>query len=848
MNDQHTQNGAATSRDEERRALLTAYALGQLEGKELQQFEAELRSPEGAALHSEPEQIRRLAGALKEAAAGDGGAEKSPELRAALLQCLDAQMSTSTTSTAATSPSCDSNKVELDRKSPAARSRWIPVALVGGALALLVAVLAIPQVQDRLTGSWLTADARAPQAANGSREWETHATVSPETTPVMPDASTASELPVASPESQSLRFSAGDAQRLHEPVDETRWPAMQPQFVDPVMPADSTSTEFGRSEKRPLNLSAAPQSGLDFSYRGRADVALHNAPAAGLEAKPTASPSPSTSPSPSVSLPRILVESEEAPLAPQPLGTIAKANARGERKSRDHVLGLKQAGPTSFSLAPGTEQYDPIVENMFFAPAKHPLSTFSIDVDTASYANVRRFLTSGRLPPPSAVRLEELVNYFRYDYPQPKGDEPFSVNLEMAECPWQEGHRLLRVGLQGKDVHRGERPASNLVFLLDVSGSMDEPNKLPLVKHSLSMLVQELTENDRVSIVTYAGNAGLVLPPTSGDQKQKILAAIESLTPGGSTHGSAGIRLAYDLAKEYFRKNGTNRVILATDGDLNVGVTSDEALVELIKEKAQGGTFLTVLGFGEGNLKDSKMEKLADNGNGIYAYIDGAREGRKVLVEQMTGSLITIAKDVKIQIEFNPAEVAAYRLLGYENRILAAEDFNNDQKDAGEIGAGHSVTALYEIVPVGAKAAVGKTPEEAPGVDPLKYQASGRGFSIGEPTEKPAGAEDHLTEAAKSGELLTLKLRYKEPDGDTSKLLEYPLTDKGGSFNAASKEMQFAAAVASFGMVLRQSEHRGTSNLATVEEIATGALGKDDGGYRAEFVDLVKRAATLGVK
>jgi Ca-activated chloride channel family protein len=279
-----------------------------------------------------------------------------------------------------------------------------------------------------------------------------------------------------------------------------------------------------------------------------------------------------------------------------------------------------------------------------------------------------------------------------------------------------------------------------------------------------------------------------------------------------------------------------------------VGVTSDEALVELIKEKAQGGTFLTVLGFGEGNLKDSKMEKLADNGNGIYAYIDGAREGRKVLVEQMTGSLITIAKDVKIQIEFNPAEVAAYRLLGYENRILAAEDFNNDQKDAGEIGAGHSVTALYEIVPVGAKTAVGKTPEEAPGVDPLKYQASGRGVSIGEPTEKPAGAEDHLTEAAKSGELLTLKLRYKEPDGDTSKLLEYPLTDKGGSFNAASKEMQFAAAVASFGMVLRQSEHRGTSNLAAVEEIATGALGKDDGGYRAEFVDLVKRAATLGVK
>ena len=486
----------------------------------------------------------------------------------------------------------------------------------------------------------------------------------------------------------------------------------------------------------------------------------------------------------------------------------------GQRKQQD-----AQAG----------ERYARFDENRPRTPAEHPLSTFSIDVDTASYANVRRFLASGRLPPPDAVRIEEMVNYFRYDYPQPVGDRPFSVTLEAAECPWHSGRRLVRIGLEGRDIDRRERPAGNLVFLIDVSGSMSAANKLPLVKQALAMLVEELTENDSVAIVTYAGDAGVKLPATSGDQKGKILAVIEALSPGGSTHGSAGINVAYEQAAERFIPGGVNRVILATDGDLNVGVTSDEALVDLIKQKAAGGTFLTVLGFGEGNLQDAKMEKIADNGNGVYAYIDGAREARKVLVEQLTGSTITIAKDVKIQVEFNPTQVASYRLLGYENRIMAAEDFRNDRKDAGEIGAGHSVTALYEIE------LVGDGGEESAGAEPLKYQP---------PQSKPAPAVP-LVDGEMSRELLTVKLRWKKPEGDVSTLDEVPLVDRGGALEQASADLRFAGAVAAFGMVLRNSEYKGEATLPLVAKIAAGALGPDRGGYRAEFLDLVRKAETL---
>jgi hypothetical protein len=408
------------------------------------------------------------------------------------------------------------------------------------------------------------------------------------------------------------------------------------------------------------------------------------------------------------------------------------------------------------------------------------------------------------------------------------------------------------------------------VFLLDVSGSMSDENKLPLLKIAMKLLVSELGENDRVSIVTYAGEAGLKLKSTRGDQQQQIMQAIDSLSAGGSTNGSAGIELAYEQATANFIPGGTNRVILCTDGDLNVGITSDVALTKLIKQKATSGVFLTVLGFGEGNLKDAKMEKLADNGNGLYAYIDSVREARKVLVEQLTGSTITIAKDVKIQIEFNPAQIAAYRLLGYENRVMAAQDFNNDKKDAGEIGAGHTVTALYELVP--AEAAGVEQPRQ-PGVDPLKYQGirnggvgagavggfAGGGFGGGEGVGGGFGGNalvggggvqqsGKLTDAAKSGELLTLKLRYKEPEGETSKLLEVPLKDRGGSFHSASPDLQFAAAVASFSMILRNSQHRGSASIDGVAEIASAALGKDEGGYRAEFVDLVRKAQALGAR
>ena len=486
----------------------------------------------------------------------------------------------------------------------------------------------------------------------------------------------------------------------------------------------------------------------------------------------------------------------------------------GQRKQQD-----AQAG----------ERYARFDENRPRTSSEQPLSTFSIDVDTASYANVRRFLTSGRLPPPDAVRIEEMVNYFRYDYPQPAGDRPFSVTLEAAECPWHSGRRLVRIGLEGRDIDRRERPAGNLVFLIDVSGSMSAANKLPLVKQALAMLVEELTENDSVAIVTYAGDAGVKLPATSGDQKGKILTVIESLSSGGSTHGSAGINLAYEQAAERFIPGGANRVILATDGDLNVGVTSDEALVDLIKQKAAGGTFLTVLGFGEGNLQDTKMEKIADNGNGAYAYIDGAREARKVLVEQLMGSTITIAKDVKIQVEFNPTQVASYRLLGYENRIMAAEDFRNDRNDAGEIGAGHSVTALYEIE------LVGDGGEGSAGMEPLKYQP---------PQPKPA-PEAALVDGETSRELLTVKLRWKQPEGDASTLDEVPLVDRGGAFEQASADLRFAGAVAAFGMVLRNSEFKGEATLPLVAKIAAGALGPDRGGYRAEFLDLVRKAETL---
>jgi len=468
-----------------------------------------------------------------------------------------------------------------------------------------------------------------------------------------------------------------------------------------------------------------------------------------------------------------------------------------------------------------TESYAHLSDNPFLAVAEDPLSTFSIDVDTTSYSIVRRFVNEGRLPPKDAVRIEEMINYFSYTYPQPEGEDPFSVNIEIAGCPWNAAHRLMRVGLKGREIPRTQRPPSNLVFLVDVSGSMQPANKLPLLKESLKLLVRQLSATDRVTLIVYAGAAGEVLPPTPGSQQRKIVRALESLEAGGSTHGSQGIQLAYEEATANFIPGGVNRVILCTDGDFNVGITSPGDLVRLIEDKARTGVFLTVLGFGMGNYKDSNVEMLADKGNGNYAYIDTLNEGQKVLVDQMSGTLVTIAKDVKIQVEFNPARVSAYRLIGYENRVLHKEDFNNDKKDAGEIGAGHTVTALYELVPVGAAV-------NAPAVDPLKYQKPGA-----------------LSSAAASQELLTLKLRYKQPEGETSKLITVPVSDRGIRFANASSDFKFASAVAAFGMILRDSPYKGTASLDGVHEIAAESVGPDLEGYRTEFLTLIQKAAQL---
>ncbi len=483
-------------------------------------------------------------------------------------------------------------------------------------------------------------------------------------------------------------------------------------------------------------------------------------------------------------------------------------------------------GPPRADEPSNTEGYDHITENAFLTSADDPLSTFSIDVDTASYANVRRFLTGGALPPPDAVRIEELVNYFTYAYPGPTDDRPFAVHMEMASCPWNAQHQLLRIGLKGRTLDADKRPPSNLVFLLDVSGSMDDPRKLPLVKAGIGMLVNQLGENDRVSIVVYAGNSGLVLPPTHGDRKADVQNALERLQAGGSTNGGAGIELAYKLATDNFITGGTNRVILATDGDWNVGATSHGDLETLIADKAKSGVFLTVLGFGMGNLKDDTLERLADKGNGNYAYIDTLNEAKKVLVEQMSGTLCTIAKDVKLQIEFNPARIAGYRLIGYENRMLAKEDFNDDKKDAGEIGAGHTVTALYELVPAGVE-----VPGAKPGVDPLKYQ---------QPKE--------AAPAAASLDLCTVKLRYKAPEATESTLMEVPLKEGRARFDDASGDFRFAAAVAGYGMLLRHSQYAKGFTWDAVSEIASGAVGEDGAGYRHEFLDLVKKAKALSGK
>ncbi len=548
----------------------------------------------------------------------------------------------------------------------------------------------------------------------------------------------------------------------------------------------------------------------------------------------------------------------------------------------DYAFGVQPAPVET----PGTEAYAPIADSAFVRVTDQPLSTFSIDVDTASYSNVRRFLQDGQLPPPNAVRVEELINYFDYAYPAPTDGTPFASHFEAVACPWAPQHTLVRIGLKGREVPRAERPASNLVFLIDVSGSMQPENKLPLVKRAMKMLAQQLDERDRVTIVTYASGVSLALPPTNAGQQYTILSAIDMLGAGGSTNGEGGIQLAYESARRNFLPGGVNRVILATDGDFNVGISDNGSLQALIQQEAKSGVFLSVFGFGMGNLKDDTLETLADKGNGVYGYIDSEAEARKVFVEKLSGTLVTIAKDVKIQVEFNPARVAAYRLVGYENRALAAQDFNNDRKDAGEIGAGHTVTALYEVVPTGL--VVPAEPTKA--TDPLRYQQRAPmnvsslegGLGLAEdmvyrknfadaiamldvlrsqypeswiklsmriievkrlggmpltPSEQAAIASpNHMDE------MLLVKLRYKEPQADVSKLLEFPLKDARAE--TMSADLKFACAVAAFGKLLRGSP-LGALSYNDMLQLAQAGLAASDDPHRAEMVQLMQGAQRM---
>lgn len=468
------------------------------------------------------------------------------------------------------------------------------------------------------------------------------------------------------------------------------------------------------------------------------------------------------------------------------------------------------------------ESYSPINENGFHRVLDEPLSTFSADVDRASYANVRRFINHGQLPPVDAVRVEEMINYFNYKYPSPKGDDPVDIYTEVAKAPWNQDHYVMHIGIKARELDKSKLPESNLVFLIDVSGSMSSPNKLPLLKSAMKMLVGELRDNDRVAMVVYAGAAGLVLPSTPGYEKGKINAAIDQLESGGSTAGGAGIKLAYEVASKQFIDGGNNRVILATDGDFNIGASSDGEMQRLIEAKRESGVFLTVLGFGMGNYKDSKMEILADKGNGNYAYIDNITEAKKTLVGEFGSTLFTVAKDVKLQVEFNPSTVDEYRLIGYENRKLNKEDFNDDKKDAGEMGAGHVVTALYEIVPKG-KGGGAK-------VDPLKYQAP---------------EKIDIDKVKYSDELATVKVRYKAPDGSVSKLLSEEVSNDVQRFEMASNNLQWSASVATFGMLLRKSSHKGDMDYDKLIAQAKSAVGKDEEGYRRECLQLMRSAALL---
>lgn len=622
-----------------------------------------------------------------------------------------------------------------------------------------------------------------------------------------------------------LSFACEDRRSVVEDIEQTTTPPTDAGVVGKTIPKEPTVfrqlTEGSKDQAQELRKEEVAESQSKVELGNQA-VPLSEMPAMPL---PASAPVPMSNTVALFAAPPLAQKSLTNPVplderlrgqgsvvSPDRLQEVAEGKRRDLNEVDQMTVGDQPTSPEF-----NREEYNPIDENDFLSPSTSPLSTFSIDVDTASYSNMRRFLQQGQLPPPDAIRIEELINYFDYNYPNPGKEHPFTVVAEVSQTPWNPAHKLVHVGIQGKRVDTKDLAPNNLVFLIDVSGSMAEANKLPLLKSSLQLLINELRPQDRVSMVVYAGAAGVVLPPTPGNEKATILAALEQLEAGGSTAGGEGIQLAYSLAEATFLKKGNNRVVLASDGDFNVGVSSEAELVRLIEEKRESDVFLTVLGFGTGNYQDNKMEQLANHGNGNYAYIDTLLEAQKALVNELGSTLLTIAKDVKIQVEFNPKKVQAYRLIGYENRLLSSEDFNDDTKDAGELGAGHSVTALYEIIPVGVKSEI-----DIPTVDPLRYQST-----------------DDLPLSQQNDELMLVKLRYKQPTGDVSQLIQQPLLDLQIPLAKASSDFRFSAAVAEFGLLLRNSKFKGEATPAQVLQLAEGSVSED--GYRREFIELVQR-------
>ena len=812
---------------------LTAYALGELDETGRQAVEAELKnSPE---CRHAVEEIRETTALL----AAELATEELPDLTFAQQRKIESQLRQLT-----------------ERPRPIL---W-RILFYGGlstATACLIGVLLLPALSK----------SKAPKQVATSQSYSqkdlppvpVHETRTSTETPVKavtiaPSADAASSMPGAEPGDQTLAVINSGS--ISSPVDKLALPSPGTARAKNPSPVKTDGFNLNVTE---VALNSPPAPGFDLSGGKSAGQVVQLAKASPQEVQLNFQETPQSKPPRTVAVARaggaggfrnggstsdgLLTSGLRKPLSSSStLQSRAQQNSDGSvgydfapaSQDRGYASDSKDSKALGFDWYLGnsaqgqlnTATYPHIVENSFLLARNAPLSTFSIDVDTASYANMRRFLNEGRMPPRDAVRIEELINYFKYNYPQPRGEDPFSANIEVAGCPWNSEHRLVRVGLKGREIAQDKRPPSNFVFLIDVSGSMQPVERLPLIKQALRQLVKKMTANDRVAIVVYASEAGVKLPSTSCAQKETILEAIDQLGAGGSTAGAAGIQAAYRVAQENFIEGGVNRVLLATDGDFNVGMTDQNQLVKLIQERAKGGVFLTTLGVGTDNYKDALMQKLADKGNGNYHYLDTLEEAQKVLIDQMSGTLVTIAKDVKIQIEFNPSQVGAYRLIGYEKRMLRKEDFNNDAKDAGEIGAGHTVTALYEIVPPGREVRVGD-------VDDLKYQ-------------QPAEEKPERYTTTGSRELLTLKLRYKQPDGNTSKLLTFPVTDKGASYSRASTDFKFAAAVAEFGMLLRDSEFKGSSSYGSVLELAEEAKGSDAEGYRAEFLTLVRKARDLG--